>query len=304
MPKKVDIIIINWNSGEITMQAITPYLNYVSNVISCNIIIVDNASTDDSYKLFKGQDLKVIYNAKNAGFGKACNQAYSQSNADYILLLNPDTVSEPSVLENLVEFLEKNPEYAITGPQQRDQHGEVLKTCCRFPTFKTSLIELSGLSKIFPKIFTPALIMTDWDHLQSKDVAHVMGSYMLIRKSIIDKIGFMDDDYFVFLEDVDFSKRVSNARFKIFYNSEYSILHECGGTGEKLKAYRLFYSLSSRRIYWKKHLGKINAYLLTSVSIMVEPFLRVADSLLKERKLSLKIIGKAYYMYIRKMIIS
>lgn len=302
MLKKIDIIIVNWNSGRQTMEASAPYLNYKSATICCNVIVVDNASTDNSSELFKDHIINVIYNKKNEGFGKACNRAFEQSKADYILLVNPDTLSEPSVLENLVEFLETNPEYAVTGPQQHDQNGAILKTCCRFPNFRRSLFEVFGLTKVFPKIFTSFLIMTDWDHLQSRDVDHIMGSYMLIRKSVIDKIGFMDDDYFVYLEDVDLSKRISNAGFKSYFNSEYSIFHEGGGTGQKSESQRLFYSLTSRRIYWEKHLGKTKTFILTSASIIVEPFLRMIDSLIKERKLGLKKIGKAYYWYMKKII--
>ena len=302
MLQKVDIIIINWNSGKETLEAVAPYLNYKSDTISCNVVVVDNASSDNSSVLFKGHINDVIYNTTNAGFGKACNQAFNKSNADYILLLNPDTISDTYVLENLVEFLKNNPAYAVTGPQQKDKNGMVLKTCCRFPTFKRSLFELSGFSKMFPKIFTPALIMTDWDHSQSKDVNHVMGSYMLIRKSVVDKIGFMDDDYFVYLEDVDLSRRINNAGFKTYYNSENCIFHEGGSTGQKSESQRLFYSLTSRRIYWEKHLGKTKAFILTSFSLGIEPFLRVIDSLIKERKMGLKKIGKAYYWYIKKMI--
>ncbi|MEO6838865.1 MAG: glycosyltransferase family 2 protein [Ginsengibacter sp.] len=302
MFRKVDIIIINWNSGKQTMDAVAPYLNYKSANIFCNVIVVDNASDDDSSKLFEGRINKLIFNNKNEGFGKACNQAFAQSNSDYILLLNPDTLSHPSVLENLVEFLEKNPEYAVTGPQQRDRAGQVLKTCCRFPNFKRSLFEILGLSKVFPKIFTSFLIMTDWDHLQNRNVDHIMGSYMLIRKSVIDDIGFMDVDYFVYLEDVDLSKRINNAGFKSYYNSKYFIYHEGGGTGKKSEALRLFYSLSSRRTYWKKHLGEPKAFVLTSISLLTEPFLRVVDSIIKERKFGLKKIGKAYYWYIKKIL--
>ncbi len=302
MVKKVDIIIVNWNSGELTMQAITPYLNYKSSKISCNVIIVDNASTDDSCKLFNNQVKNVVYNSENNGFGKACNQAFKGSDADYVLLLNPDTLSEPSVLEGLVDFFEKNSNYGVTGPRQLDKNRNTLRTCGRFPTFKTALSDVLGLSKIFPGFFLSAPNMTDWDHSQSKDVDHVIGSYMLIKKPILDKIGFMDENYFVYLEDLDLNKRISNAGYKIFYNHEYSVFHEGGATGQKLEAYRLFYSMYSRKVYWKKHLGKMEAYLLVTLSILIEPFLRIIDSLIKEKKSGLKKIGKAYHLYLKKMI--
>ena len=299
--KKVDIIVVNWNSGYLTMLAVAPYLNYSSSRIFCNVIVVDNASTDNSLALFKNKINQVIANTENLGFGRACNQAFKKSNADYILLLNPDTHSEPEILEGLVEFLEQNPDYAVTGPAQLDANGNLLRTCGRFPSFKTALYEILGLSKLFPEIFMPAPVMIDWDHLQSKDVDHVMGSYMLLRKSILDKIGFMDDNYFVYLEDIDLSKRINNAGFKTFYNNIYTIVHEGGATGPSLKAYRLYYSLSSRGIYWKKHLGKISFFILVTLSITIEPFLRMIDSLFKQKKPELTTIVKAYLMYIHKL---
>ncbi len=302
MCKKVDIIIVNWNSGNLTMQAAAPYLHYKSEKICCNVIVVDNGSVDNSDQLFENRITNVIYNKSNQGFGRACNQAFVGSNGDYILLLNPDTLSETLVLEELVEFLEKNPAYGVTGPREIDDKGGVLRTCGRFPTFKTALSEVLGLSKIFPNVFTPVPIMTDWDHSESRDVDHVIGSYMLIRKSVLDRIGFMDEKYFVYLEDFDLNKRVNDAGFKVFYNNRRSVFHEGGGTGQRMETRRLFYSMSSRRIYWRKYLGRFRSLVLTVLSIFVEPFLRIIDSLIKERKLGLKKIGKAYYLYIKKIL--
>ncbi|MDQ2862490.1 MAG: glycosyltransferase family 2 protein [Bacteroidota bacterium] len=303
MRKKVDVIVVNWNSGKLTMQAVAPYLNYDSPIISCNVIVVDNASTDNSCELFNNKIKNVIYNSTNVGFGKACNQAFKGSNADYILLLNPDTISEPCVLERLVEFLEETPNYGVTGPRQIDEKGKTLKTCGRFPTFRTSLFELFGLSKLFPKIFTPAPLMMDWDHSESSEVDHVMGSYMLIRKSVLDEVGFMDEKYFVFLEDIDLSKRISNQKIKIFYNYSLYIFHEGGGTGHKMKARRLFYSLSARSIYWRKHFGRFQGNILIIISFLAEPFLRIIDSLIKERKSNFKVISKAYVLYFKSLLI-
>ncbi len=304
MQVKVDIIVINWNSGLLTMRAIEPYLNYHTPKIKCSVIVVDNASTDNSKALFTDKVEKVIYNTKNEGFGKACNQAYKviSSTCQYILLLNPDTISNPQVLERLVNFLNNNPEYGVTGPKQVDKKGNVLYSCGRFPSFRTAFFELMGLSKIFPQYFLPAPIMTDWNHSESRAVDHVMGSYMLIRKSIIEKIGFMDESYFTYYEDIDLSKRIAEEGFKTFYNHECSIFHEGGGSGEKMKIQRLFYSLTSRSVYWKKNLGKTKTIFLTFISIIIEPFLRIADCLIKEKKVQLKKISRAYYLYIKTLL--
>lgn len=303
MKKKVDIIVVNWNSGALTKEAIQSYINYQSDIVDCRVIVVDNASTDNSVTLLKDSVQNLIVNSRNVGFGKACNQAYKNSTADYILLLNPDTKSDISILENLIAFLENEPAYAVTGPRQVDKNGNIMRTCGRFPSFKTALFEITGLSKLFPHFFTPAPIMTDWDHQQSRNVDHIMGSYMLIRKSVLNRLGLFDDDYFVYCEDLDLSRRISNAGFKSFYNIKYSIYHKGGETGQKETALRLFYFLSARSTYWKKHLGKTSYYILTTISLVVEPFLRLADLLIKEKRLKLKTISKAYLMYVKKLIV-
>lgn len=297
MKKKVGIIVVNWNSGVLTSLAIAPYLNYKSNSIICEVIVVDNASTDDSISLLKKYPIKIIANSNNKGFGHACNQAFDQLNTDYILLLNPDTQSSTDTLEGLTGFLDKNLNYAVTGPEQKNKNGDIIRCCGRFPTFKTALYEVLSLSKFFPKYFKPAPIMLDWDHSQSMDVDHIMGSYMLIRKNVIDIKGFMDKDYFVYWEDIDLSKRIYNKGFKSFYNNSYSILHEGGASGDKIAAIRLFYSISARRVYWAKHLGTPSKFILTLFSLTTEPLMRILKS-----PDQVKSIARAYILYLKKII--
>ena len=300
MPKKVGIIVINWNSGSLTALAIAPYLNYESANIICKVIVVDNASTDDSLLILKQYPIQIIINSENNGFGHACNQALEQlSGVEYILLLNPDTTATFTILESLIDFLEKNSGYAVTGPQQKNENGQVIKSCGRFPTFKTALYEVLGISKILPQYFKPAPIMLDWDHSQSREVDHIMGSYMLIRKKVIDITGFMDNEYFVYWEDIDLSKRITNKGFKSFYNSKYCILHKGGGSGDKIPAIRLFYSISARRIYWNKHLGYNAAFFLTFLSLTMEPLIRILKS-----PQQMKPIIKAYNLYVKKIFTS
>ena len=301
MRKSIDIVVINWNSGKETLEAIKPYLNYRDENMICNVIVIDNNSFDNSLFLFKDKIKNVISNKQNIGFGAACNQASQISSSDYILLLNPDTRSSINVLKELINVLEKNERYAIAGPQQRNEKGDILKSCGRFPTFKTSLYELVGLSKIFPQFFTPSPIMTDWNHLRSEVVDHVIGSYMLIKQLVIRKIGFMDDQFFLYLEDLDFSKRVSNAEYKSYFLATSWIIHEGGGSGHNIKAQRLFYILDSRRIYWGKYFTSFQVKVLIGVSLFFEPLLRIIDSIFKERKTNIISFYKAYKLYLNKI---
>lgn len=296
MPVIVSIIVVNWNSGQLTVDAITPYLNYSSAFVECRLIIIDNASSDTSVSILEQLPVTLIINKNNMGFGHACNQAYPYTaGSDYILLLNPDTKSNPDVLEKLVSFLENNPTYAVTGPAQYNGEGSLLRSCGRFPTFKTAIYEVLGLSKILPQLFTPAPLMTEWNHSYSTDVDHIMGSYMLIRKPVLEQTGFMDEIFFVYAEDIDLSKRIANAGYKSFYYKECRIFHAAGGSGNAASKMRLFYSLSARRLYWRKHLGAFATFVLTLLSVFPEPFIR----LIKSPKQIATIAG-AYMLYFKK----
>ena len=294
---RVDVILVNWNSGELSCEALSPYLNYQSESLHCVIHVVDNASTDNSHRALDAPAYHLIRNAQNLGFGKACNKAYPFCSGEYILLLNPDTRSSVTVLEKLVCFLENNPGFAVAGPQQTDETDTISRTCGRFPTFLTACFEVIGLSKIAPNVFLPAPIMQDWNHLESREVDHVMGSYMLIRKSALEKTGFMDEDYFVYMEDLDLSKRLHDAGYKAFFDATCKVFHAGGASGDKASAKRLSYSLHSRRIYWKKHLGPVSFIVLNILSLTIEPLIRIAQSLTNKNKPRIWSILKVYANY-------
>ena len=110
-----------------------------------------------------------------------------------------------------------------------------------------------GLSKIAPKIFHPGVLMTDWDHKESRKVDQVMGAFMFMRNSIFEKLGYFDERFFVYYEELDFSKRLAQLGGTSFYNSDIKAIHIGGGTTNNVKTFRLFLNLSSRLQYAKKH---------------------------------------------------
>jgi GT2 family glycosyltransferase len=263
------------------------------------VIILDNASTDDSLNILSQKADLFIQNAQNLGFGKAVNKGMEEGKGKYVLLLNPDTKSSFQVLEKLVEKIEANPLCASIGPQQRDENDKILRTCGRFPNFLTSLYDLIGLSKLVPGIFKPAPIMFDWDHKTSRIVDHVMGSYMLLRRSALEQTGYFDDDYFVYYEDLDLSIRLKKMGYYSYFDSSVSIQHEGGGSGQSVKAKRLFYSIDARRIYWKKHLNSVSFLFLVFISFIAEPGLRLFSTLFGKDKANVFEIIKAYKLYLK-----
>jgi GT2 family glycosyltransferase len=187
----------------------------------------------------------------------------------------------------------------ILGCSLIDDNGKLTNNCSRFPTPIRIFNDASGLSKIAPKIFTPATIMTDWDHLQSRQVDQVIGAFMFMRKSIFEKIGYFDEQFFVYFEEVDFSKRLALANGKTYFNSAIKAIHSGEGTTHSVKAFRLFLSLRSRLQYSKKHFSYAGYLLVWFSTFLIEPFARILFLIFKGNAKEVKGILRGYNMLIK-----
>jgi N-acetylglucosaminyl-diphospho-decaprenol L-rhamnosyltransferase len=258
MPRySVDIIVVNWNAGAQLARALQPLIEHKNDdELAIRCYVVDNASTDDSLSMISQYPVEIIRNKTNLGFGKACNIAYARSGGDFLLLLNPDTEWKLPNLKQLLERLVAMSEFAAIGPQQLGENGRVMRTCGRFPRFTQALWDCIGLSKLLPSLITPAPLMTDWDHSNSQEVDHLMGSFVLFRRSALPKEQLFDERFFLYFEDLDLSNRLHRLGKKSYFDHHVKIMHAGGGTSRQVKAKRLFYSLQSREAYWEKYFSK------------------------------------------------
>lgn len=297
----VDIVIVNWNSGDYLEKCINSIFG-PNNKTCVNIVfIIDNDSKDSSLNSIKLNDkIQFIQNKENFGFARASNQGFKLSKAPYILLLNPDTQLLESTLEDCIAFMEKNQDIDILGCCLLNDKGEVTPSCARFPTAARLLVDSTGLSKILPSIFKPAILMTDWDHKTSRFVDQVMGAFMFMRQSVFEKIGFFDERFFVYYEDLDFSKRLSATEGKSFFNAGISAIHSGKGTTETVKPFRLFLNLRSRLQYAKKYFT-VSGYLLVWLgTYFIEPISRVSYLFFSGKFSEIKSVLKGYKMLLNK----
>lgn len=278
MAPSMDIIIVNWNSGGQLRDCLESIVSTRRDGFKLNqVVVVDNASSDGSADGLEdlGLPLTALRNTVNRGFAAACNQGAKRSRADYLLFLNPDTyVNEDSLAKPLI-FMEKtfSQNIGIVGIQLLDDDGKIARTCARFPTTGLFFSKMLGLDRLFPHIF-PSHFMSDWDHRESREVDHVMGAFFLIRRSIFKELNGFDEQFFVYLEDLDFSIRAWQAGWRSFYLADAKARHKGGGTSEKAKAMRLFYSLQSRIFYSYKHFGWWPATCLMVGTLLLEPIAR------------------------------
>ncbi len=298
----LDIIIVNWNSGYFLESCIKSILDSDYSTFKLNIYVVDNNSSDNSIQFLKSFDnINLIMNPLNKGFGAACNQALTKCNSDFVLLLNPDTEIYKNTLPACINLMANNSDYSIVGLKQVRKDGSILKSCSRFINLRLLFNQISGLSFLFPEIFKQN-IMSEWDHNTSKVVDHVMGSFMFIRKSSLDLVGNFDEKFFVYLEDIDLSKRMSRANGIVYFSAENSILHEGGGTSSQVIAKRIFYSLHSRIIYINKYFNLIDKFFAFSLMIFIEPFTRIIFLFLKGNFIGIGQTIKSYQMLLNQLL--
>lgn len=294
----LDIIIVNWNSGNLLSKCIDSINNANDNSFCLNrIVIIDNASNDGSLDNLENMNLPltIIKNEQNLGFAKACNQGAKASKADYLLFLNPDTRLFKNSLKEPIAFMQRkeNEFIGIIGVQLIDEMNNVSRTCSRYPNTFSFVYMSLGLDRLFPKIF-PGHFMADWNHRESKTVDQVMGAFFFVRRDLFEKLNGFDERFFVYFEDLDFSLRVKKNGYKIYYLSTAQVFHKGGGTSEKVKAVRLFYILRSKLFFSKKHFNILSFLIIAAATFFIEPFVRIIGSIMKKSFSDIPEIMKAY----------
>ena len=271
----LSIIIVNYNVKEF-LQNLLQSIEKASSNLSLETIIVDNASDDGSIEMLHKnfQQIKLIENKKNVGFGAANNQAIEIAKGKYILLLNPDTIVKEDTFTEMIKFFEANPEAGMAGCKVLNPDGTLQLACRRgFPGPWTSFTKVIGLSKIFPKSKLFARYnLTFLDGNQTYEVDAISGSFMMLRKEVYAKIGGFDPDFFMYGEDLDLCYRTQKAGFKVYYVHSTEIIHYKGESTKrsKIDETKIFYD--AMHLFVKKHF---------STSFIVELILRFAIILRK-----------------------
>jgi GT2 family glycosyltransferase len=300
----IDIIIVNWNSGELLRNCIQSIPIAINSSFRLNrIIVVDNNSSDNSLSFEFDLNLPIsfIKNHQNSGFARACNQGAYGSEADFLLFLNPDTRLYNDSLSIPSRFLSCHPRVGIVGVQLVNEKGEVARNCARFPSVFSMIYSSFGLNRIFPKIF-PGQFMKEWDHLADSEVDQVMGSFFMIRRDLFVRLRGYDESFFVYFEDLDLALRAKKLGFSNFYLSGTRIYHKGGGTTESIKAMRLALILHSKLIYCKKHFNKVEYFFTFWATIFIEPVTRLVDLVLKGNPGEMKEVLKGYKLLFRRLL--
>jgi GT2 family glycosyltransferase len=247
----LSIIIVSFNTRDLLKKCLDSLPS------SSEIIVIDNGSIDGTVamvKEIKESKIKIIENKENVGFVKAVNQGLKQAEGEYLLLLNSDIFVKNNALEKLITFAKDQPRTGVIGGKLINPDGSLQGSCFYLPTITRIIKEFwfngpSSLTKYAPLGDKPA------------EVEAVSGAVFLIPKKVLHKVGFFDERYFMYFEDLDYCRRVRQAGFKVYYLPEAEFIHEHGASGRSIPQKTHRWLVESSKVYH----GVIKYYLITFI---------------------------------------
>ena len=225
---KLSIVIVSYNVGNYLKNCLES-INKTASPLNPEIIVVDNKSTDNTLDIVKNNfsNVKLIKNSENYGFAKGANIGMKQAQGEFVLLLNPDTLVLECAVTSMVEYMQSHPEIGIMGPQLQDPDGSLQLSCRSFPTWSVYFSNRQSiLNRLFPtNKWSNKYLLKQIDHKQIQEVDWICGCGLLLRKKMLEEMDYLDEDFFMYIEDVDLAKRVREKNWKTVYFPQARLIH-------------------------------------------------------------------------------
>lgn len=255
---KLSIIIVNWNTRDLLAQCLTSvYANLPAG--NFEVIVVDNASTDDSAAMVRERFPRVVLieNAKNVGFARANNQAIRVSHGGYLLLLNSDAMVTPGSIEAMMNFLDHHQQVGVAGPMLINLDDSFQASFSDFPTLWTEVSLLLGVSRWFVGPYAPS--PRPKIDAVPEPVDWVAGAALLVRRAAVNEVGFLDEAYGFYSEEVDWCWRMRQVGWQTWYLPTIKVYHIGGASSRKrsLESYIQLYDSKVR--FFKNAYGQNSA---------------------------------------------
>lgn len=272
MDSTVSIVIVNWNTIDLLDQCLKSVYQETDKGL-IEVIVVDNGSSDDSCQMVKNKypDVILIENEENRGFAAANNQGFDIARGEYVLMLNSDTIILDRAIEKVLDYAEKNRDAAVVGCKLLHTDMSFQNSCFRYPGILSIVLSATYLSQIFKKsvIFNQDRYGNcEWS--AERDVDVVMGSFLFIDRKVLEEVGHLDKDYFMFGEEADLCYRVKKAGYKIRYYPHTEIIHIWAGSQKEtnLSAWAYGAVIRGQLLFIAKNKSMFEAYICNFI-IMV-----------------------------------
>jgi GT2 family glycosyltransferase len=255
----LSVVIVNWNTLGLLRNCLAS-LRSECHDLQLEVFVVDNGSSDGSQDMVRNEfpEAILIENKQNLGFAKANNLALRVATGKYLLLLNSDTVVLPDAFQGLMETMEQDPAIGIAGLQLLNEDGSLQNSISNIPSLATELGNKSLLRLLFPQRYPGK------EHKFSSpiEVESVIGACMMVRRVAAEQVGWLDEDYFFFLEETDWCLRMRRAGWKVVHDPRYRIYHLQGKSAGKVNVRARIEYWRSRYTFFNKHYGSMSCVAL------------------------------------------
>ncbi|MCK5573683.1 MAG: glycosyltransferase family 2 protein [Bacteroidetes bacterium] len=265
----LSIVIVNMNTWHVLQKCLrsvyrqTPDLDF-------EVIVVDNASSDGSPDRIRKefQQVRLIQSSDNIGFAAANNRGLSIASGDYILLLNPDTEIRDQAILKVVRFMDSHPDVGIGGCKLVFSDGTIQQSLRSFPSVWNLFAESTFLYRLFPKTtLFGSYYMTHFDYLSTRQVDWLCGAFLMMQRALPEDIGFLDEQFYMYSEEIDYCYRAKQAGYTAWYFHEAEVVHHWGGVSAVDQRVVLWMH-GSQLLYLKKHFRGLEKAVLVGMKYM------------------------------------
>jgi N-acetylglucosaminyl-diphospho-decaprenol L-rhamnosyltransferase len=252
----VDAVVVSYNSGRTIRRCVEPLLA----ADSVRMLVIDNDSRDDTLAAIAGLPLEALPQSENRGFAHGCNAGIEAGAAPYVLLLNPDAVIELESVQTLVRDLEEHPRVGIVAPRILDAAGSLEFSQRRFPRLRSTFAVAVFAHRLFPGASWQDEVIRDTSAYERPGAPPwVSGACLLVRRSVCEALGGLDDGFFLYGEDVDFCRRTRDLGYDIRFQPSATVMHIGGSSAPRPELLPLL--AASRLRYSRKHEGRLERRL-------------------------------------------
>jgi hypothetical protein len=265
---ETSVIIVSWNVRQLLKACLVSIeVHWKEKGQPIEVIVVDGGSEDGSAEMVRQEfpEVTLIAMAENVGFPKGNNIGLERAQGDYLLLLNPDTEVLDDAVNTMASFLKENPEVGIVGPRLLNPDGTQQPSRRRFPTMATALFESTWLEAWAPSKVLSHYYMTDLPDTEQTDVDWLVGACLMVRRDAVRDVGPMDEDYFMYSEELDWCRRIKDAGWRIVFLPTAEVKHHVGKSSEQAIVQRHINFQQAKLRYFRKFHGPGVAMLLRSI---------------------------------------
>jgi len=249
----LSVVTVNYRSLDPLLECLAS-LPGAAPGLAVDVTVVDNEQGSGVRAALSGRfpGARVIENAENVGYARAVNQGIAATAGTFVLVLNPDCVLRPGSLRTLVDYLSAHPMAAVAGPKILGPDGVLEFSARSFPDHTTLFFNrYSLLTRLFPgNRFSRHYLLSDWDHASVRSVDWLSGACLMVRRSAIEKVGPMDEAFFMFNEDVDWCRRMKLAGYDVVYVPDAVIVHRIGASRSRVAA----------KVIYERHRGMVHYF--------------------------------------------